>query len=70
MEKQQQGRAVETTVTTTTIYDNEERQEQPSLRSALNAAFEVSFILLCGVTMFLMVRAASKKPKPEEVREA
>ena len=69
MEKQQQGRAVETTVTTTTIYDNEERQEQPSLCNALDVAFKASFISLCGAMMFLMVSDALKKPKPED-REA
>ena len=69
MEKQQQGRAIETTVTTTTIYDNEE-EEQTTLRDVISVAFESCFILSCGAMMFLIASAASKKPKPEKDREA
>ena len=63
---ERRGRPIETIVTTTIEYEDEEEQEETTLREAVNVAVQVSFILLTGATIYMIASIALKKPKHEE----
>ena len=59
---ERRGRPIETIVTTTIEYeDDEEEQEETTLREAMNVAFQVSFILLTGVSIYMVVGGVLRK---------
>ena len=63
---ERRGRPIESIVTTTIEYEDEEEEEQTTLREAVNVAFQVSFILLTGATIYMILSIALKKPNHEE----